>query len=317
MLPLYYQEMQTIMNHTHTVDFELLFINDGSTDQSLDVIRGLAQKDFRVRYLSFSRNFGKEAALYAGLQRAKGDFVAVMDADLQDPPSLLPEMYKELKASDYDCIGTKRVDRTGEPPIRSFFARQFYKLINRISDTEIVDGARDYRLMTRRMVDAVLKVTEYNRFSKGIFSWVGFETKYIEYRNVERQAGETSWSFWKLFKYSLDGIVAFSGAPLDIASFVGFLAFVAALLLALFFTIRTLIFGNATSGWTSLIVMILGMGGLQLLCLGILGRYIGKTFLETKRRPIYIVKETDEDFFEEVPVEEATLVEAEEGGERE
>lgn len=299
MLPLYYQEMQTIIDQTRIVDFELIFINDGSTDNTLAVIRNIAQIDSRVRYISLSRNFGKEAALYAGLQRAAGQYVAVMDADLQDPPRLLPEMYKELKADGYDCIGTKRVDREGEPPIRSFFARQFYKLINRISDTEIVDGARDYRLMTRRMVDAVLEVTEYNRFSKGIFSWVGFNTKYIEYRNVERPAGETSWSFWKLFKYSLDGIVAFSGAPLDIASFVGFLAFAAALLLALFFTIRTLLFGNATSGWTSLIVMILGMGGLQLLCLGILGRYIGKTFLETKRRPIYIVKETDEDYFED------------------
>lgn len=308
MLPLYYQEMRKIMDHTRIVDFELVLVNDGSTDGTLAVLRDLAQEDTRVRYVSFSRNFGKEAALYAGLQRAKGDFVAVMDADLQDPPRLLPDMYRELKAGDYDCIGTKRSDRKGEPPIRSFFARQFYKLINRISDTEIVDGARDYRLMTRQMVDAVLQVTEYNRFSKGIFSWIGFHTKYIEYENIERPAGETSWSFWKLFKYSLDGIVAFSGAPLDIASFIGFLAFAAAILLALFFTIRTLLFGNATSGWTSLIVMILGMGGLQLLCLGILGRYIGKTFLETKRRPIYIVKETDEDYFEEVP-----LLEEEEG----
>lgn len=295
MLPLFYKEIKTIMDGTEIVDFELIFVNDGSSDKTLSMLRELSNYDKRTRYLSFSRNFGKEAAIYAGLEYAKGDFVAVMDADLQDPPMLLPVMYKTLKTEDYDCIGTKRVDRNGEPKIRSFFAKSFYKIMNRISDNQIVEGARDYRLMTRRMVDAVLEMTEYNRFSKGIFTWVGFDTKYIEYSNVERPAGNTSWSFWQLFKYSLDGIVAFSEVPLAMASFVGILSFGIAILLALFFTIRTLILGNPTSGWTSLMVMILGMGGLQLLSLGIIGKYLGKTFLETKKRPIYILKETDKD----------------------
>ena len=294
MVPIFYQAMLAVMEELNQCDVELIFINDGSTDNTLDQMRSLAQADSRVHYLSFSRNFGKEAAMYAGLKHAKGDFVAVMDVDLQDPPNLLPTMYRTLKNSDYDCVGTKRVDRQGEPVIRSFFAKGFYKLINRISDNHIVDGARDYRLMTRQMVDAVLELTEYNRFSKGIFTWVGFETKYIEYSNIERPAGKTSWSFWGLMKYSFDGIIAFSAVPLAIASFIGFIAFVVAVLLALFFAIRTLLFGNATSGWTSLMVMILGMGGLQLLCLGILGKYLGQTFLETKKRPIYILKETDE-----------------------
>ncbi|QII82454.1 glycosyltransferase family 2 protein [Jeotgalibaca arthritidis] len=294
MVPIFYKTMIAVMEELNQCDVELIFINDGSTDNTLDQMRSLSQADSRVHYLSFSRNFGKEAAMYAGLKHAKGDFVAVMDVDLQDPPNLLPTMYRTLKNSDYDCVGTKRVDRQGEPVIRSFFAKGFYKLINRISDNHIVDGARDYRLMTRQMVDAVLELTEYNRFSKGIFTWVGFETKYIEYSNIERPAGKTSWSFWGLMKYSFDGIIAFSAVPLAIASFIGFIAFVVAVLLALFFAIRTLLFGNATSGWTSLMVMILGMGGLQLLCLGILGKYLGQTFLETKKRPIYILKETDE-----------------------
>ncbi|MGP6146571.1 glycosyltransferase family 2 protein [Jeotgalibaca sp. A122] len=295
MIPLFYDKMSGIMGATHMVDFELIFVNDGSKDRTLEGLRVLTERDSRVRYLSFSRNFGKEAAMYAGLKYAKGDFVAVMDVDLQDPPELLPAMYRILKNENYDCVGTKRVDRQGEPKIRSFFAKLFYKVINHISDNHIVDGARDYRLMTRRMVDAVLEMTEYNRFSKGIFTWVGFETKYLEYSNVERPAGKTSWSFWGLFKYSIDGIVAFSEAPLDIASVVGFVTFVVALLMAVFFTIRTLIFGNPTSGWTSLVVIVLALGGIQLLSLGILGKYIGKTFLETKRRPLYILKETDEE----------------------
>ncbi len=294
MVPIFYHAMLAVIEELNQCDVELIFINDGSTDNTLDQMRSLSLADSRVHYLSFSRNFGKEAAMYAGLKHAKGDFVAVMDVDLQDPPNLLPTMYRTLKNSDYDCVGTKRVDRQGEPVIRSFFAKGFYKLINRISDNHIVDGARDYRLMTRQMVDAVLELTEYNRFSKGIFTWVGFETKYMEYSNIERPAGKTSWSFWGLMKYSFDGIIAFSAVPLAIASFIGFIAFVVAVLLALFFAIRTLLFGNATSGWTSLMVMILGMGGLQLLCLGILGKYLGQTFLETKKRPIYILKETDE-----------------------
>lgn len=295
MVPLFYNKMADIMAATQIVDFELIFVNDGSVDETLVVLRQLAEADERVRYLSFSRNFGKEAAMFAGLQHATGDYVAVMDVDLQDPPELLPVMYKTLKSEQWDCVGTKRVNRNGEPRIRSFFAASFYKVINRISDNYIVDGARDYRLMSRQMVDAILEMTEYNRFSKGIFTWVGFDTKYIEYRNVERPAGKTSWSFWGLFKYSLDGIVAFSDVPLAIASWVGFASFIVAIILAIFFAVRTLIFGNATEGWTSLMVMILGMGGLQLLSLGIVGKYLGQTFLETKKRPIYILKETDKD----------------------
>ena len=293
MVPIFQKEITAVSDQLPDAVFEMIFVNDGSKDATLAELKRLASLDERVHYLSFSRNFGKEAAMVAGLRHATGNYVAVMDADLQDPPALLVEMVALIRTGEYDCIGTKRLDRKGEPPIRSFFARQFYQLINRISDTEIVDGARDFRLMTRQMVDAVLEMTEYNRFSKGIFSWVGFETKYLSYENQERVAGKTTWSFWSLFKYSLDGIVAFSEAPLAIAAFTGFLSFAVAILAALILTVRTLVFGNATSGWTSLIVIILGMGGLQLLCLGILGKYLGKTFMETKRRPLYILKETD------------------------
>ena len=293
MVPIFHKEITAVSEQLPDAVFEMIFVNDGSKDATLAELKRLASLDERVHYLSFSRNFGKEAAMVAGLRYATGNYVAVMDADLQDPPAMLVEMVALIRTGEYDCIGTKRVDRKGEPPIRSFFARQFYQLINRISDTEIVDGARDFRLMTRQMVDAVLEMTEYNRFSKGIFSWVGFETKYLSYENQERVAGKTTWSFWSLFKYSLDGIVAFSEAPLAIAAFTGFLSFAVAILAALILTVRTLVFGNATSGWTSLIVIILGMGGLQLLCLGILGKYLGKTFMETKRRPLYILKETD------------------------
>ena len=293
MVPIFHKEITAVSEQLPDAVFEMIFVNDGSKDATLAELKRLASLDERVHYLSFSRNFGKEAAMVAGLRHATGNYVAVMDADLQDPPALLVEMIALIRTGEYDCIGTKRLDRKGEPPIRSFFARQFYQLINRISDTEIVDGARDFRLMTRQMVDAVLEMTEYNRFSKGIFSWVGFETKYLSYENQERVAGKTTWSFWSLFKYSLDGIVAFSEAPLAIAAFTGFLSFAVAILAALILTVRTLVFGNATSGWTSLIVIILGMGGLQLLCLGILGKYLGKTFMETKRRPLYILKETD------------------------
>lgn len=293
MVPIFHKEITAVSEQLPDAVFEMIFVNDGSKDATLAELKRLASLDERVHYLSFSRNFGKEAAMVAGLRHATGNYVAVMDADLQDPPALLVEMVALIRTGEYDCIGTKRVDRKGEPPIRSFFARQFYQLINRISDTEIVDGARDFRLMTRQMVDAALEMTEYNRFSKGIFSWVGFETKYLSYENQERVAGQTTWSFWSLFKYSLDGIVAFSEAPLAIAAFTGFLSFAVAILAALILTVRTLVFGNATSGWTSLIVIILGMGGLQLLCLGILGKYLGKTFMETKRRPLYILKETD------------------------
>ena len=293
MVPIFHKEITAVSDQLPDAVFELIFVNDGSKDATLAELKRLASLDERVHYLSFSRNFGKEAAMIAGLRHATGNYVAVMDADLQDPPAMLVEMVALIRTGEYDCIATKRLDRKGEPPIRSFFARQFYHLINRISDTEIVDGARDFRLMTRQMVDAVLEMTEYNRFSKGIFSWVGFETKYLSYENQERVAGKTTWSFWSLFKYSLDGIVAFSEAPLAIAAFTGFLSFAVAILAALILTVRTLVFGNATSGWTSLIVIILGMGGLQLLRLGILGKYLGKTFMETKRRPLYILKETD------------------------
>lgn len=294
-IQIYFNEMEKI-NALMDVDFEYLFVNDGSKDKSLTIMRALATKNpDKVRYLSFSRNFGKESALYAGLENATGDYITVMDVDLQDPPKLLPEMYNLLKTTEYDCIGTRRVSREGEPIIRSFFAKQFYKLMNKISDTEIIDGARDYRLMTRQMVDAILQVTEYNRFSKGIFSWVGFNTKYLEFKNIERETGKTTWSFFGLLKYSLDGIVAFSEVPLVIASIIGFLSFIIALILGVVIAVRTIIFDNPTDGWTSLVCLVTGLGGLQLLCLGILGKYLGKTFLETKKRPIYLLKETEKD----------------------
>lgn len=295
MIPIFYEKVLETIESILTADFELIFVNDGSKDHTLEVIREIAKKNEIVHYLSFSRNFGKEAAMYAGMKHAEGDYVVVIDVDLQDPPELLPKMYDMLKNENYDCIATRRTSRDGEPKIRSFFARYFYKLINRISDTQIVEGARDYRMMTRQMVDVILEMAEYNRFSKGIFSWVGFETKYLEFDNYERAGGETKWSFWSLFKYSLDGIVAFSETPLAIASVVGFITFIIAVLMAIFYFVRTLIFGNPTSGWTSLVVIILALGGVQLLSLGILGKYIGKTYLETKKRPIYILKETDED----------------------
>lgn len=292
-ISLFFDEMEKIHIKVN-MKFEYIFIDDGSTDKTLDKIKKLPKlMESQVRYISFSRNFGKEAALYAGLQAAKGDLVTVMDVDLQDPPELLPQMIQMIEDSDIDCVGTRRADRKGEPPIRSFFARRFYHLINKISDTYMVDGARDYRLMTRQMVDAVLEVTEYNRFSKGIFSWVGFKTEYISFDNRERAAGETSWSFWKLFNYSIDGIINFSDAPLNIASFVGALSCVGSGIALLFIIFRALIFGDPTSGWPSMVSILLFIGGLQLLSLGIIGKYIGKIFLETKKRPIYIVKEKD------------------------
>jgi glycosyltransferase involved in cell wall biosynthesis len=274
------------------LNFEFIFVNDGSSDNTLKQLKILENKDPKqVKYLSFSRNFGKEAALYAGLKYATGDLITVMDADLQDPPSLLPEMYHLITEQNYDCIGTRRKNREGEPKIRSFFAKKFYKIINKISDVQIVDGARDFRLMTRQMVDAILELQEYNRFSKGLFSWVGFDTFYLEYENVERQEGKSSWSFGQLFMYSLDGIIAFSEFPLIISAFVGMLSFILAIIALIFIVVRALIFGDPTSGWPSLVCIILALGGLQLFCLGILGQYLGKTFLETKKRPIYILKE--------------------------
>ncbi len=292
-IKLFYAEIQKIEKNFTDVEFEIIFINDGSRDKTLELMRELSKND-DVRYVSFSRNFGKEAAMYAGLEASSGDYVAIMDADLQDPPALLKEMYEILESGEYDSVATRRVTRKGEPVIRSFFARLYYKIINKISKTEIVDGARDFRLMTRQMVNAVLEVKEYNRFSKGIFSWVGFRTKWLEYENIERAAGETKWSFWKLFLYSLDSIVAFSTVPLSIASVMGILFCFVAFLMIIFVIVRTLIYGDPTSGWPSMVCIMFFIGGVQLLCIGIIGQYLSKAYLEVKRRPIYIVAETEE-----------------------
>lgn len=293
-LPLFYAEMEKIKQQTKE-GFEYIFVNDGSKDRTLQLLRDLNQADRNVHYLSFSRNFGKEAALYAGLQHATGDYVTVMDADLQDPPALLIQMKNMLdENAELDCVGTRRTTREGEPLIRSFFAKMFYKLINKISQVEMVDGARDFRLMRRQMVDAVLEVSEYNRFSKGIFAWVGFKTKYLEYKNVERVAGKTSWNFWQLLNYSLEGIINFSDAPLTIAFWGGIVACLLAFFLIIIVIIRTLIFGDPTAGWPSMVSIILFLGGFQLLTIGILGKYIGKIFMETKKRPIYVIKEKSE-----------------------
>ena len=297
-LPLFYQAILEMKSSLPEVDFEFIFVNDGSKDNTLKIMRSLAQQDANVHYVSFSRNFGKEAALLAGLAHAQGDYVAVMDADLQDPPALLPEMYETLQTKMYDCVATRRVTRAGEPPIRSFFARMFYKLINKISKTEIVDGARDFRLMTRQMVNAILSVQGYNRFSKGIFGWVGFRTKWLEYKNIERAAGQTKWSFWKLFVYSLDGITAFSTVPLSVAAVMGMLFCFLAFAMLIFVFVRALIWGDPVGGWPSLVCIILFVGGIQLFCTGILGQYLSKTYLEVKRRPQYIIQETEKDYLD-------------------
>jgi glycosyltransferase involved in cell wall biosynthesis len=275
------------------VDFEFIFVDDGSTDGTAAKVKELNTKEDRAHLVSFSRNFGKEAAMYAGLQHAKGDFVVVMDCDLQDPPALLPEMYKAIADEGYDSVATRRVNRKGEPPIRSFFARKFYKLINKVSNTEIVDGARDYRLMTRQFVDAILSMQEYNRFSKGIFGWVGFKNKWLEFQNVERKKGETKWSFWKLFVYALDGIMAFSTAPLAVASLIGVLFCLVAFIFIIVIIVRQLTVGdpNNTVGWASTACIILFVSGVQLFCVGIVGQYLSKAYLEVKKRPLYIVKE--------------------------
>lgn len=297
-LPYFYKEICRVaeeMKSSHGADFEFIFVDDGSKDKTLSIARELHKKDPRVRYISFSRNFGKEAGILAGLEAAEGDYVAMMDADLQDPPALLPQMLDALLEEDYDCAATRRTNRKGEPPIRSFFARMFYKIINRLSDADIVDGARDYRLMRRRMVDAILALPEYNRFSKGIFGWVGFKTKWLEYVNVERVAGETKWSFWKLFLYSLEGIVAFTTAPLALASLIGIIFCVLAFVMILFIIVRTLLFGDPTSGWPSLVCIIFLCSGVQLFCMGVLGQYLAKTYMEVKHRPVYIVRETEQD----------------------
>lgn len=292
-LGILYRELNRVTETMPGYEFEYLFVNDGSKDATLDEIRTLAAQDARVRYVSFSRNFGKEAALYAGLKNATGDYVATMDADLQDPPALLPQMIALIEEGDCDNVATRRVDRKGEPPIRSFFAKCFYKLMRHLSHIEIADGARDYRLMSRAMVDSILSVSEYNRFSKGIFAWVGYETKWLEFENVERSAGETKWSFWKLVRYSFDGIINFSDTPIRISSYLGLILTVLSFIAIIIEVIRALVFGDPVAGWPSLVCIITFIGGIQLFCMGIMGQYIAKTYMEVKRRPHYIVKETN------------------------
>lgn len=294
-LPLYYREMCRVMGEMSGEEFELIFVDDGSSDRTLSILKEMNEADRRCRYLSFSRNFGKEAAIYAGLQNAVGDYVATMDVDLQDPPGLLPEMYRILKEEDYDSVATRRSTRTGEPKIRSFLSESFYRFINSISKTEIVNGARDYRLMKRKMVDAVLGMSEYNRFSKGIFEWVGFRTKWLEFQNIGRCAGETKWSVKKLFFYSLEGITGFSVAPLSLAAVVGVVFCILAFLMILVIIVRTIVWGDPVSGWPSLACIIFMVSGIQLFCTGIVGQYLSKTYLETKRRPIFILKDSSEE----------------------
>mgnify|MGYP002622659527 CR=1 FL=1 len=292
-LPIFYQAILDVEKDMPSVDIELVCVDDGSKDKTLEVCRSLHEKDERVHYVSFSRNFGKEAGIYAGLEKSKGDYVVIMDADLQDPPAMLPEMLRYIESGEYDCVATRRVDRKGEPPIRSWFARKFYRLMNRISSADIVDGARDYQMMTRKVVDAIVSMREYNRFSKGIFGWVGFRRKWLEFENVERVAGETKWSFWKLFIYAIDGIVAFSTAPLIMASVFGVIMCLVAFVFIIVIIVRTVIFGDPTNGWPSMVCIMLLIAGIQLLCMGVLGQYLAKAYLETKNRPIYLVQEEE------------------------
>lgn len=291
-LPIFYRETTAVMQQLDC-DYEFIFVNDGSKDKTLEILRQLAAKDEKVVYLSFSRNFGKEAGMYAGFCNATGDYVAVMDADMQDPPALLGQMLELLRTGEYDSVATRRVDRKGEPPVRSWFARKFYKLINAISDTDVVDGARDFRLMKREMADAIVAMGEYNRFSKGIFGWVGFRTYWLPYENIERVAGETKWNFWGLFRYAIDGIINFSQAPLDIASFFGILMTGISFCSLIFIVVRKLLFGDPVAGWASTICVMLLIGGIQLFCMGVVGKYVAKIYLETKRRPHFIVSETN------------------------
>lgn len=292
-LGILYQELNRVTDTIKDYEFEYLFVNDGSKDNTLQEIQKLAAADERVHYVSFSRNFGKEAALYAGLSNADGDYIATMDADLQDPPSLLPQMLAMIERQDCDNVATRRVNRKGEPPIRSFFARCFYKLMRRLSNIDIADGARDYRLMSRAMVDSILSVSEYNRFSKGIFAWVGYDTKWLEFENVERSAGETKWSFWKLVRYSIDGIINFSNTPLQISSYLGMILTIVSFIAIIVEVIRALVFGDPVAGWPSLVCIITFIGGIELFCMGIMGQYIAKTYMEVKRRPHYIIKESN------------------------
>ena len=292
-LPKFMEVLDGIIARMNYVDFQVVLVNDGSRDNTLEVMKKISADESVVNYVSFSRNFGKEAAMYAGLAHADGDYVAIMDADLQDPPEFLEEMYKAVTEEGYDCAAARRVTRKGEPPIRSFFARMFYKLMAKMSTTEVVDGARDFRLMNRKFVDALLNCHEYNRFSKGMFGWVGFKTKWIAYENVERVAGQTKWNFWSLFKYSIEGIVAFSTTPLVFASFIGILFCLIAFIAVLFIVIRKFAFGDPVAGWASMTCIITFLGGLQLFFMGVFGQYLAKTYLEVKDRPIYIVSETD------------------------
>lgn len=292
-LKIFYDEINNVSKQMNEYDFQFVFVDDGSRDNTLEIMKSIAENDERVVFIAFSRNFGKEAAMLAGLSNADGDYVAVMDADMQDPPSLLPEMAAVLEEGEYDSVATRRVDRIGEPPVRSFFARRFYKIINKISDADIVDGARDYRLMKRDMVDAVIEMNEYNRFSKGIFGWVGFKTKWITFENRERAAGTTKWNFWQLLKYSMDGIINFSLVPLNLASYCGFIFTLISFVMLLFVFIRRLIFGDPVTGWASLVCIILFIGGVQLFCMGIIGQYLAKNYMESKRRPHYIIRETN------------------------
>ena len=290
-LPLFYKEITRISDIMKEQYLEVIFVNDGSMDNTLRLLKEFAVNDKHIKYISFSRNFGKESAMYAGLEHADGDYVVFMDADMQDPPALLPEMYDIVKNEDYDSVATRRVDRKGEPPVRSFFARKFYKLMNRYSNTEIMDGARDFRLMNRRFADSLLELKEYNRFSKGLFGWVGFKTKWLEFENVERAAGETKWSFWKLFKYSLEGITAFSTAPLMIASILGIIFCLISIAFIIFIVVRKLIFNNSADGWASMVCLISLIGGIQLFAIGIVGQYLSKMYLEIKNRPKYLIRE--------------------------
>ena len=296
-LPLFYEEMERVRKQDFEgiVDFEYIFVNDGSKDRTLEVIKELRKKDNKIRYISFSRNFGKESAMFAGLEASIGEYVTFMDADLQDPPAMLKKMFEAIKNEGYDQVGTRRVTRKGEPPIRSFFARLFYKIINKMSDVKMVDGARDYRLMTRKVADSIIELKEYNRYSKGLFSFVGFKTKWLEYENVKRIAGETKWSFWKLFKYAIEGITAFSTTPLIFASVLGLIFCVVAFIAIIFIIVKTLTFGDPTSGWPSLACIIVFVSGIQLFSMGVIGQYLSKMYLEVKHRPIYIVKETEKD----------------------
>lgn len=294
-LPIFYEEVSKVLKEIKTLDYEIIFVDDGSKDNTLNIIKAYSKLDKKVKYISFSRNFGKEAAMIAGLEYSKGDYVTLMDADMQDPPSLLPKMYEIITKDGYDVVGTRRVTRKGEPKIRSFFSRMFYRIINKMSRIEMVDGARDFRLMKRKVVDAIISMKEYNRYSKGIFSFVGFKTKWLEYENIKRVAGKTKWSFWKLFKYAIEGIVGYSTFPLVLSALIGLVFCLLSFIMIIVIIVKTLIFGDPVSGWPSLMCVIFFIGGIQLFVMGIIGEYLSKTYLETKNRPIYIINETEKD----------------------